>query len=231
MLMPNSLVSSSDLAPDESALYQSVRDILDGAQTRAARSINVEMARAYWLIGQAIVQHEQAGQAGQARAEYGAQLIESLAKRLSADGLKGFNPTNLRHMRNFFVLFPIQHALSGELSWTHYRHLLRVEKQAARDFYERESVAGAWSTRELERQINSLFYERILNMRLHRYSERESLKSRAVIRPTPTLSFRGEWAPDGIRAVRPEESNRFGLFSIFRRAECRFLWSPRLPSE
>lgn len=146
-------------APDESALYQSVRDILDGAKTRAARSINVEMTRAYWLIGQAIVEHEQGGQQ---RADYGTQLLQSLSKRLSADGLKGFNLTNLKYMRQFFLLFPIGHSLSDQLSWTHYRHLLRVEKSAAREWYEREAIASAWSTRELERQISSLFYERVL---------------------------------------------------------------------
>lgn len=146
-------------SPQESALYRQVREILDGARARTARSINVEMTRAYWQIGQAIVEKEQDGKE---RANYGARLLESLSQRLTSDGLKGFTLTNLKYMRQFFLLFPKSHALSDQLSWTHYRFLLKVEKESAREFYEREAVEGAWSTRELERQISTLYYERAL---------------------------------------------------------------------
>ena len=149
--------TESALATQESALYRQVREILDGARNRVARSINVEMTRAYWQIGQAIVEREQHGKE---RADYGARLLESLSQQLTTDGLKGFNLTNLKYMRQFFLLFPKSHALSDQLSWTHYRLLLKVEKEGAREFYEREAVEGAWSTRELERQISTLTYER-----------------------------------------------------------------------
>jgi predicted nuclease of restriction endonuclease-like (RecB) superfamily len=143
---------------ETSNLYEQVREILDAARTRVARSVSSEMVRAYWHIGQAIVEHEQQGEE---RAGYGEQIIQSLAARLKAEGLKGFGRNNLWYMRQFYLTFPEKlHALRGELSWTHYRLLLKVESDAAREFYETESVAGNWSTRELERQINSHFFER-----------------------------------------------------------------------
>ncbi len=140
-----------------SRLFERVREILDAARSNVARSVNTEMVRAYWLVGQAIVEDEQRGKE---RADYGEQLIQSLAARLKAEGWKGFGRRNLAWMREFYLKFPILHALRAELSWTHYRLLLKVEQSAAREFYETEAVAGFWSTRELERQINSFFFER-----------------------------------------------------------------------
>lgn len=138
-------------------LYEQVRQILDAAKSRAARSINSEMVAAYWHIGQAIVEREQAGEA---RAGYGERLIEILSVQMKAERLKGFGRRNLAWMREFYLKFPNLHALRAELSWTHYRLLLKVESDAGREFYEIEAVAGNWSTRELERQINSFFFER-----------------------------------------------------------------------
>jgi hypothetical protein len=92
--------------------------------------VNVGTVRAYWLVGHAIVEHEQQGQD---RAGYGEQLIESLAERLKADGNKGFDQSNLWHLRKFYLSFPqILKALRRELSWTHYRLLLKVDSPEAR---------------------------------------------------------------------------------------------------
>ncbi|MDQ3750030.1 MAG: DUF1016 N-terminal domain-containing protein [Acidobacteriota bacterium] len=116
------------------------------------------MVEAYRRIGSAIVEQEQKGSE---RAGYGESLIEDLSKRLRAAKLKGFDKSNLWHMRNFYLKFPnFLDAARRELSWTHSRLLLKVESDAAREFYEIETVAGNWSTRELERQINSFFFER-----------------------------------------------------------------------
>jgi predicted nuclease of restriction endonuclease-like (RecB) superfamily len=139
-------------------LYQRVREILDSARQQVARSINSEMVQAYWLIGQAIVEQEQKGEK---RADYGELVVESLSQRMRTEGLKGFDRSNLWHMRNFYLNFPnFLDALRRELSWTHYRLLLKVENPEARAFYEIEAAEGNWSTRELERQINSFFFER-----------------------------------------------------------------------
>ncbi len=161
-----------------SEAYQNIAAILETARVNAYRAVNEVMVQAYWEIGRVIVEEEQRGKK---RADYGKTLIAELAQRLTADFGKGFTETNLKYMRQFYLTFPIGHALSdessmlaaardessirnalrSELSWTHYRLLLRIEKEEARSFYLNEAVNSRWSTRELERQINSLLYERL----------------------------------------------------------------------
>lgn len=82
---------------------------------------------------------------------------------MTKDFGKGFTVTNLKYMRQFYLMFPNGHALRDELSWTHYRLLIKVENDNAREFYMQEAVKSQWSTRQLERQINSFFYERLLS--------------------------------------------------------------------
>ena len=100
---------------------------------------------------------------GEERAEYGKRLMQYLAERLTKEYGKGFDESNLRYMRKFYLTFPIRDALRHELSWTHYRLIMKVENENARQFYLNESVKSHWSTRQLERQINSFFYERLLS--------------------------------------------------------------------
>jgi predicted nuclease of restriction endonuclease-like (RecB) superfamily len=138
--------------------YERIRHVLVEARTQAWRAVNFAMVTAYWEIGRVIVEEEQKGGS---RAEYGARLIESLAARLSVEFGRGFDRSNLWNMRAFYADYPILDSLRRELSWTHYRILLRVEKPAARAFYEAETVNARWSTRELERQISSLLFERL----------------------------------------------------------------------
>ncbi len=140
------------------SLYAQVREVLAAARERAWRAINHEMVRCYWEIGRLIVEEEQAGHK---RAEYGAEILKVLSRRLKDDFGKGFDRSNLQHMRGLYLAYPKCDALRRELSWTHYRVLLRVEKSAARAFYEVEAVAARWSTRELERQVHSLLFERL----------------------------------------------------------------------
>lgn len=101
-------------------------------------------------------------QNGEARAEYGKKVLDELAKRLTAEFGKGFDASNLRYMRLFYKAFPNCDTLRHELSWSHYRLLLRVDNPAARDWYMNESVAENWSSRQLERQISVLYYDRML---------------------------------------------------------------------
>ncbi len=140
------------------ALHLQVREILSAAREQAWQAVNTVMIDAYWEVGRVIVEDEQGGQK---RAGYGKRILQGLAERLQAEFGKGYDPSNLRNMRSFFVTYPIRDALRHELSWTHYRHLLRVDNPDARAFYETEGVNARWSTRELERQINSLLFERL----------------------------------------------------------------------
>lgn len=139
-------------------VYAEVKTLLDQARDQAWSAVNAVMVQAYWNIGRVIIAEEQQGKA---RADYGHRLVEELSKRLSRDYGRGFDPSNVWNMRAFYLAYPILDALRRELSWTHYRLLLRVEQPEARAFYEVEAVNAHWSTRELERQINSLLFERL----------------------------------------------------------------------
>ena len=96
------------------------------------------------------------------RAEYGKKLLEYLSEQLTAEFGKGFDKSNLRKMRQFYCTFPIRDTLCPELSWSHYRVLMRINDEQARRFYMEECAKAAWSVRQLERQINTMYYQRIL---------------------------------------------------------------------
>jgi predicted nuclease of restriction endonuclease-like (RecB) superfamily len=152
-----------------------VVELMDAARRAAARSVNAVMTATYWEIGRRIVELEQRGES---RAEYGKQIIERLAKDLSDRFGRGFQKSNLSQMRAFYITYPnIEQSLSPEtispeifqtlsgkfpLPWSHYVKLLSVKSAEARTFYEAESLRGGWSVRQLTRQINTQYYERIL---------------------------------------------------------------------
>jgi predicted nuclease of restriction endonuclease-like (RecB) superfamily len=139
-------------------LYGQVREILTSARGRAWQAVNATMVEAYCEIGCVIIEEEQAGKG---RADYGKRVVDGLSERLRAEFGKGYDRSNIFHMRAFFLAYPKVDALRRQLSWTHYRFLLRVENTDARAFYEVEAVNARWSTREMERQINSLLFERL----------------------------------------------------------------------
>jgi predicted nuclease of restriction endonuclease-like (RecB) superfamily len=141
------------------AAYQQIREVLTQARSRAYTAVNTAMVQAYWNIGRIIVEEEQHGEQ---RAEYGKRLIDDLSGRLTLEFGKGFDKRNLWFMRSFYLGYPKMNALRSELTWTHYRLLLKVERSDVRQFYLDECVAAGWSTRQLERQISSLYYERLL---------------------------------------------------------------------
>jgi predicted nuclease of restriction endonuclease-like (RecB) superfamily len=148
----------NQIAP-QNLLLQAIRELVQQARQQVARSVNSAMVQTYWHIGRLIVEDEQQGEA---RAEYGAQQLEQLSTRLTEEFGKGFDVTNLRTMRRFYQAFPIRDAVSPELSWTHYRYLIRLENPSAREWYAQEAITQGWSARALERQIGVLYYERLL---------------------------------------------------------------------
>ena len=148
--MPNEIV--------DNAFYSQIKEILSCARAKVYSVANFAMVEAYWEIGRTIVEK----QGGNATAEYGTNLIEDLSKQMTADFGKGFTATNLKYMRQFYLTFPNRHALRDQLSWTHYRLIMKVEDKKARQFYLDECAKANWSTRQLERQINTLSYQRLL---------------------------------------------------------------------
>ena len=137
-------------------LYQEIKRIWEQARVKAYSAVNFAMVDAYWNIGKNIVDK----QGGAERAEYGANLIQELSRQLTVDFGKGFTVANLKNMRQFYLTFSNGYALRSELSWSHYRFIMRVENEKARQFYLEECAKANWSTRQLERQINCIFRQK-----------------------------------------------------------------------
>lgn len=164
------------------SLFDDVTGIIDSARLSAARSVNATMTAAYWLVGRYVVEFEQQGNR---RADYGGNVIEQLANALSVRYGRGFSLRNVWLMKAFYLAWPILQTPSAELEdggilqtvsaesslisiashfplpWSAYVRLLSVKNPRAREFYEEEALQGGWSVRQLDRQIDSQFYERV----------------------------------------------------------------------
>ena len=144
---------------EDNQIYLQIRKVLLNSRQKAYTAVNFAMVEAYWTVGKMIVE----AQSGNERAEYGDYLIKYLSGNLTYEFGKGFTVTNLKYMRQFYLAFPISHTLCDQLSWSHYRLLSRISNEDVRSFYLSETVVSGWSVRQLERQINSFYYERILS--------------------------------------------------------------------
>ena len=171
-------------SPDSETLQLLARlsEIIRGARQRALQAVDVVQVQTCWLVGQHIVEFEQGGQA---RAAYGKRLLTTLADSLSNQFGKGFDITNLRKMRMFYLTFPIRDTLRLELSWSHYRSLLKVENPKAREWYVKEAIIQNWSTRALDRQISTLYYERLLSSTDRQAVEAEATEQIQTLQQTP----------------------------------------------
>lgn len=152
-------------------LLADIRQVLEQSRGQIQRAVNAGMVHAYWQVGRLIVEHELQGAD---RGEYGTQQLEQLAATLQAEFGKGFDVSNLRNMRRFYLALPIQDALRPELSWTHYRSLIRIENEQARHWYLNEAAEQNWSARALDRQISTLYYERLLSSKARQPVEQEA---------------------------------------------------------
>ena len=140
-------------------LYNEVREIIASARQNATRSVDFCRVQMYWNIGKRILETEQGGKE---RAEYGSYLLKNLAKRLEPEYGSGFSVRQLERSRQFYKMYPIATALRTQFNWTQYKLLLAISDDYKREYYELEAVNNAWTSRELERQINSQLYERLL---------------------------------------------------------------------
>lgn len=141
------------------SLYDAVAHIIIEAKATAYRSTNTILLKMYWEIGHLVVEEEQKGAS---RAEYGKAILKNLAKQLTINFGKGFDESNLRNMRNFYLTFENWDAVRPELSWTHYRILSRIENQLLRTRYVSHAIEGNWNTRTLQRNIDSHYLDRLL---------------------------------------------------------------------
>lgn len=175
-------MSSKELQSIKNEFYINVKLILQNARNNAYKQINFIMVEAYWNIGKQIVDEEQNGKD---RAQYGSYLIKELSSRLSSEFGKGFSTQNLWNMRQFYNSFPILSTLWRELSWSHYKLIIRLKDEKARHWYMQESVASNWSVRALERQIGTHYYERILASKEQHLIRKEAQDKTAYLQLTP----------------------------------------------
>ncbi len=140
-------------------LIQNIKKIVSVARYQAYHSINVAMLKAYFEIGRKIVEEEQKGKE---RAEYGENLLETVSLELTKDYGKGFDASNLRRMRRFYLIYQKWETVSPKLSWSHYCELVKIEDELKRTYFQKYAEQEQLSIRELKRQMYSLHYERLL---------------------------------------------------------------------
>lgn len=142
---------------------EEIKSVLEQARQKAYKAINTAMVEAYWLIGKRIVEEEQNGKE---KAEYGEAVLKKLSVALTSEFGKGFSYANLRNFRQFYLTYldnEICYALRSKLTWTHHRLIMRVENPEARNYYLKETEEQNWSSRVLERNINTSYYQRLLS--------------------------------------------------------------------
>ena len=154
VLMENELFDNKKI--DE--IYINIKELICNSRNKVYKTVNIEMLNLYWNIGRMIVEKQE----GNNKARYGDYLIENISKKLTNDFEKGFSIQNLRRMRNLYVCFPIRSTLLSELTWSHYLELIKIKEKNKRDFYQKECINSKWDVRELQRQIASLLYERLI---------------------------------------------------------------------
>jgi len=178
-----------------------IKQILSSARQKAYAAINTAMVEAYWQIGKRIVEEEQNGEK---RAEYGKKVLENLSIELSADFGKGFSLRNIRNFRLFYLtfpdLFPIRQMPSAEsgtdiwrtafakLSWSHYQRVLKISDEKARLYYLQEAAQDNWTIKTLDRNISTLYYQRLLSSQIKEPVENEMLENTRAFQ-NDTLDF------------------------------------------
>jgi predicted nuclease of restriction endonuclease-like (RecB) superfamily len=178
----------------DNQIIEEIRTLLVQSRTNLQQTVNSTMVQTYWQIGKMIVEDEQKGEK---RASYGKQQLQHISNALSKEFGKGFDTTNLRNMRRFYITFPIWETLSLKLSWSHYCKIIRIENEKARQWYINETIQNNWSVRALQRQISKLYYERLLSSKEKALVQKEAkektkalqLSAKDMIRDPYVLDF------------------------------------------
>ena len=141
------------------SILRDIKEIINKARYNAFNAVNTEMLKAYYEIGRKIIEEEQNGEK---RAGYGEKLIDTLSKELTEEFKKGFDATNLRRMRRFYLIYQKWETVSPKLTWSHYSELIKIEEETKRRYVEKYAISENLSIRDLKRQMYSLHYERLL---------------------------------------------------------------------
>ena len=183
----------------EKSFISDIKNILTSARQKTYAIANSAMLAAYWKVGMRIVEEEQKGQR---RARYGTSLIKELSRHLKSHFGKGFDDRELRRMRQFYLSFPNWDSVQPELTWTHYWYILRIENEIVRKWYIQEAIDQGWNTRQLERNINSRYYERLLSTQKNKestepVSNKNKLTTTDLVKDPFMLEFLGLEQPQG----------------------------------
>jgi predicted nuclease of restriction endonuclease-like (RecB) superfamily len=176
------------------SLIQEIKLLILESRESTIRAVDHARALMYWHIGKRIFEEEQQGRS---RAEYGTYLLKSLANALQPEFGSGFSIRQLERYRQFYRLFPIASALRTQFSWTHYKLLLPIENEDRREYYILESAKNTWTSRQLERQINSQLYERLLlsndkeSVLAVARGEKQQFEAKDIIKDPIVLEFLG----------------------------------------
>ena len=174
------------LINSEEAVINEVKSIIEESKKKVVSYVNTTLLFMYWNIGKRIVEY----QGGEERAKYGDKLIERLSIELTKEYGSGFSVRNLRMMRQFNYCHPIWHTVSAELSWSHYRLILRLDSLKGRDYYINEVVTRQLSVRELERLIKTNTYEREKNNQII-YEDNKKNTDVSILKEPYILDFLG----------------------------------------
>ena len=152
--MENELINNDN---EFNSFFNNIKDLVINSRNKVYQTVNTEMLNLYWNIGKIIMEIQQ----GDERASYGDAVLEKLSQKLTNEFGKGFSSRNLRTMRKFYLMYPNWKTVSSKLSWSHYLELIKIEEVNKRNFYLNECINSKWSVRELQRQRDSLLYERL----------------------------------------------------------------------
>jgi predicted nuclease of restriction endonuclease-like (RecB) superfamily len=186
---PKRLITVTSRPGDDADLLRDLRSLIEQARERTAREINSELVMLHWHIGdrirREILQEE--------RAEYGKQIIQSLAEQLTLDYGRGFSRTNLFHMVHFAEVFAhkeIVYTLSRQLGWSHFRQIIYLKDELRREFYAEMCRLERWSVRTLQKKIDGMLFERIgLSKKTEEAVKQELSILRKEDQLTPDLVF------------------------------------------
>ena len=152
--MDNEIINNDN---EFNSFFNNIKDLVINSRNKVYQTVNTEMLSLYWNIGRIIMEIQQ----GDERAIYGDAVLDKLSQKLTNEFGKGFSSRNLRTMRKFYLMYPIWKTVSAKLSWSHYLELIKIEEVPKRNFYLNECINAKWSVRELQRQRDSLLYERL----------------------------------------------------------------------
>ncbi len=138
-------------------IFDNIKDLVINSRNKVYQTVNTEMLNLYWNIGKLVMEIQQ----GDERASYGDSVLDKLSQKLTNEFGRGFSSRNLRTMRKFYLMYPIWKTVSAKLSWSHYLELIKIDEEPKRNFYFNECINSKWSVRELQRQRDSLLYERL----------------------------------------------------------------------